>query len=243
MGIDEILDNPYYKECFERASIILNREIDCFLENGKKGEEILPEDDAQTLDEFNFLTRLVNHLEDLTKISNLFIQYEPQHWLSKDEVSDLDTIRLFTEMTLNKIFVVRDTMVQIINKAYQIGLPEKKLKWFLVEKNVSFKTSKSYEIIENFYKEFESLFEVRNYFTHQGDYLDSDYDGINGVYFIIKHSYNSKGGLDESLKGSLAGSKIKIDKLKLHRHGLFVDWEEKVFNHVYLFLKSLPIKQ
>jgi hypothetical protein len=243
MEINEVIDNSYYETCLRLASVILIRETDHFLKKGEKWTEELAEEDAQILDEFKFLTRLVNQLEDLTKISDLFIQYEPKDWLSTDEVSDLDTVQLFTEMTLNKIFAVRDTMMQIVNKAYEIGLPEKKLKWFMVEKNVSFNTSRSYEIIKDFYREFESLFEVRNYFTHQGDYLDTEYDELNGVYFIIKHSYNSKEGLDERLKGSLANSKFKIDKLKLDRYSLFVNWEEKVFNYSHLFLKSLPIKQ
>ncbi|WP_425636059.1 Cthe_2314 family HEPN domain-containing protein [Algoriphagus yeomjeoni] len=243
MEINETLDNPYFKECFKRASIILNRETDFFLEKGEKREEELSVEEAQILNEFKFLTRLANQLEDVTKISDLFIQYEPKDWLSTDEVSDLDTIRLFTEMTLNKIFAVRDTMVQIANKAYALGLSEKKLRWGLVEKKEVFRKSHSSEIMNNFYQEFESLFEIRNAFTHEGDYLDSEYDEINGVYFIIKHSNNSKGGLDERLNASLANSKFKIDKLKLKRHSLLVHWEGRVFTHVFEFLKSLPIKQ
>lgn len=243
MGIYEILDNPYYKECFKKASIILDRETDFFLEKGEKRQEDMPFEDSQILNEFKFLSRLVNQLEDLTKISDLFIKYEPENWLSTDEVSDLDTIRLFTEMTLNKIFALRDTMVQIANKAFALGLSEEKLRWFLVEKKEGFRKSNSCEIMNNFYNEFEGLFEIRNYFTHQGDYLDSEYDEINGVYFITKYSYNSDEGLDEKLKGSLPGSKLKIDRLKLDRYSLFVDWEKKVHNYVFEFLKSLPIKQ
>jgi hypothetical protein len=240
MDINQVIDNSYFKEGLRKSSEILQRETDYFLKSGLKRE--FSKSDSQILDEFKFLPRLLDLLEDLSKISDLFLHYEPRDWLSKKEVSDLDTVRLFTEFTLNKIFAIRDLLIQIINQSFRIGKPEKNLKWIDVQRDKSFLNSKTHEIFQNFFNEFEDLFKIRNQFIHEADYVDSEYDELFGVYFINRHSFHSSEGVDERLRESMPFNRTNIDKLKRDRYAMLLKLEQRVFFYVHGFLSSLPIR-
>ena len=150
------------------------------------------------------------------------------------------------EVLFHKVHTISELKKLMINEVYKIGLSEKKCSWENLKKQSNLRNKVPMQILENYFKTFKHIINLRHLNTHRGHYNDEESIDISAPLNIYK--WSEKDGYDVGEKFKLMMPKFlieyKLRKFKKERiefvksaSSATLYYKEEFFKHILIDFK------
>jgi hypothetical protein len=244
--INKVIDTPFFTELHQLELKLSENFTDrSDYKSGMNNHHLLSEDEKRTTRIFRLASDMSTILKDLSLCYLLINKSIDKVYLERHEISELDYIRYHFEVFIHKVHTISEIMKLLCNETLDLGLSPKNCNWANLISFQKFKTSKSKIILEKNFTDFKHLIDDRHLNTHRGIFEDKEIDRFSPEYFIYQFAKRNKVELEENFQKALTPAlmKYRIKQIKKSKIAELQKYEQKLFENVNTFLKSLKLAQ
>ncbi|WP_017259512.1 Cthe_2314 family HEPN domain-containing protein [Pedobacter arcticus] len=179
-------------------------------------------------------SNLIEVNNQISYIRIFLMRYPFKQHYKKNNISELEYIQYHMEVLFHKTHTVLEIMKLLVNKVYDLKIPEKDCNWLNMCKYINRKEL-CMKYIDSYYKTFENIIDSRHLSSHRGLFFDNQKDNIEidmGFSLYKFEGYE----VDEELKMifPLRFIEFEIKRYKKSR----VELVEKIILHKNKILKE-----
>ena len=245
MTINDVLHTEFIQNLTEESHRIIQSIPE---KNGyslkENNSHLLTVNEQKTLRISNLVNNLTTVLNDIRIIYILINKLPPKVYLEKHDLSELEYVKFHTESFLHKVSTIHDLMGLIVNELLNLGIPQRNCNWKNLTKHQNFNESRCKVFIEEYYRDFSYLIELRNLNSHRGLFNDDKMDRIGNPMNIYRQYKRLGMELDEDFKKTtpLWLVNYMFKEFKKERLQEIKKVEQKIFRCIKNFLAVLEWK-
>jgi hypothetical protein len=236
---NKIYENKFVGEILERITKIIKKSpiIKKDIQNFKKGLSPLKVKKSPCIrydmDVFYRLNNIIDILNDIDNVKFFLKKYPFSKKLKNNKITKTIYTTYHLEVYFIKIAGLRDRLSLLINTVYDLGLPDKEVKIYLLSKMKQLKGSSLIKLLEKFNKELEmiGIVEGRNLIAHNANYDDEKLKVIR-MYEMVKDKVEGAEDLADLMMQTYIIEKLKIIKKN----------KEFVENFLEIFLNEIKVE-
>lgn len=212
----------------------------------KNNFHLLSDKNKYIMNTFRYYNKIADFNDDIKKVEFFLRRFPNSKFLNENDIDNLTYIKYHMEVLFHKVHTISELKKLMINEVYKIGLSEKKCSWENLKKQSNLRNKVPMQILENYFKTFKHIINLRHLNTHRGHYNDEESIDISAPLNIYK--WSEKDGYDVGEKFKLMMPKFlieyKLRKFKKERiefvksaSSATIYYKEEFFKHILIDFK------
>ncbi|SDX75890.1 Cthe_2314 family HEPN domain-containing protein [Flavobacterium degerlachei] len=166
----------------------------------KNNFHLFSEKNKYIMNTFRYYNNIVDFNDDIKKVEIFLRRFPNSKFLNENDIDNLTYIKYHMEVLFHKIHTILELKKLMINEVYKVGFSEKECTWENLKKHSKLRSKVPMQILDNYFKTFKHIIDLRHLNTHRGHYNDEKSIDISASLNIYKWAEKDGYNLGENFK-------------------------------------------